>query len=169
MTRPAGIFMSQHETIRHPSPFGLVSFITPARPSLPVDAMPHVLIVDDDADVREVLATALEDAGVCHVETVSSAAEALALLGRMTIEAVIIDATMPRVSGLELARQTIGDGIPTLLISGDPKYLETVPELGCPFLAKPFRAARLQAEVEALLDEARRRAGGGMATGAAAD
>jgi DNA-binding NtrC family response regulator len=130
--------------------------------------MPRLLIVDDDPDVREVLAAAVEDAGVCHVETASSAAEALTLLERGVIEAAIIDATMPGVSGLELARQTMALGIPTLIISGDPKYLEDVPELGCPFLAKPFRSARLRAEVEALLDEARRRAGGGMTTGAPA-
>jgi DNA-binding NtrC family response regulator len=115
--------------------------------------VPHVLIVDDDPDVVEVLATGLETAGACHVEKASSAEEAIAALERQRPDAAIIDASMPKTSGLALARQFIDLGVPVLVISGEPKYLEQLTEAGCPFLPKPFRMDGLLAALGPLLQE----------------
>jgi two-component system OmpR family response regulator len=115
--------------------------------------VPHVLIVDDDSDVLEVLATGLEIAGACHVEKASSAEQAIAGLERQRPDAAIIDASLPKTDGLTLARQLIDRHIPVLVISGDPKYLQPLTEAGCPFLAKPFRMEGLLAALGPLLQE----------------
>jgi CheY-like chemotaxis protein len=91
-----------------------------------------VLIVDDDPDVRDVLDAGLETAGACHVDKALSAEEAIAALERQRPDAAVIDVTLPRIDGLTLARQLIDRGIPMLVISGDPKYLEPLIEAGCP-------------------------------------
>ena len=115
--------------------------------------MPHVLIVDDDPDVLYVLAIGLETAGACHVEKASSADEAVAALERQRPDAAIIDASLPKIDGLTLARQLIDRRIPVLLMSGDPKYLEPLTAAGCPFLAKPFRMEGLLAALGPLLQD----------------
>jgi DNA-binding response OmpR family regulator len=115
--------------------------------------VPHVLIVDDDPDVLDALAAGLEIAGACHVDKALSAEEAIAALERQRPDAAVIDVTLPRINGLTLARQLIDRGIPVLVISGDPKYLEPLTEAGCPFLAKPFRMDGLMAALGPLLQE----------------
>lgn len=86
------------------------------------------------------------------METASSAAEAMAAVERRRPDAAIIDVTVPRISGLALARQIIDLGVPALVISGVPTYLERLTEVGCPFLAKPFRVEGLMAVLKPLLE-----------------
>jgi len=114
-------------------------------------AVPHVLIVDDDADVLNVLATGLEIAGACHVEKASSAEQATDVLERRRPGAAIIDTSLPGTDGLTLARQFISRCIPVLIISNDPRYLGRLTEAGCPFLPKPFRVDDLSKALMPLL------------------
>jgi two-component system response regulator MprA len=111
------------------------------------------LIVDDDPDVLDALAAGLEVVGACHVDKALSAEEAIAALGRQRPDAAIIDVTLPKTNGLALARQLIDRGIPVLVISGDPKYVDPLTEAGCPFLAKPFRMDSLLPALDPLLQE----------------
>ena len=68
---------------------------------LPRSPGTRVLIVDDELAHRKVLAVMLEEVGLT-CQTAVSAAEALDLLQRQPIDAVIADLNMPGVSGLEL-------------------------------------------------------------------
>ena len=63
----------------------------------------RILVVDDDAPTRDVVAMVLEDSGLV-VDAVSSAAEAIGKLGAAVYDAVVTDYMMPEMSGLELVR-----------------------------------------------------------------
>jgi CheY-like chemotaxis protein len=60
-----------------------------------------VLVVDDDADAREVLPTVLEQFGV-EVAVAASAAEGMALLERHAIDVLVADIGMPEEDGYSL-------------------------------------------------------------------
>ncbi len=108
-----------------------------------------ILIVDDDDEVREILAETLEELGY-RVIGVSSAEEALLRLDMYAEpDLVITDVRMPGMSGLELAKRIRerGDCVKLLLMSG--YFLpQQIPER---FLKKPFHMHELQSAVRAEL------------------
>ena len=63
-----------------------------------------ILVVDDEPDVRNFLATCIEDAGY-NVETASDGAEALEKVQNVTPDLITLDMVMPRVSGISFMRQ----------------------------------------------------------------
>lgn len=69
---------------------------------LPDDA-PHVLVVDDDQKIRDLLARYLFDQGF-RVTTARDAATARAAMRGLAFDLVLLDVMMPGESGLELAR-----------------------------------------------------------------
>ncbi len=81
--------------------------------------MTHVLVADDDADVRELTAQLFAMRG-WTVKTVTSGAEALAALENEDYDVAVLDQTMPPGSGLEVAaqRRMVGDAIPIVLWTG---------------------------------------------------
>ncbi len=64
----------------------------------------RILVVDDEPDVRNFLATCIEDAGF-QVETASDGAQALEKLQADPPDLMTLDMVMPRVSGISLMRQ----------------------------------------------------------------
>ena len=64
----------------------------------------HVLVVDDESEVREMLATWLETAGYACTQA-SDAAEALTLVTGRSAEVALVDLTMPGQNGIWLARE----------------------------------------------------------------
>lgn len=112
-----------------------------------------IVMVDDDPEVRIVVAEFLEDFGY-HVLQASGAAEALRLLdGNPQARLLISDIRMPDMSGLELAdiaTQRYHD-LKVILISG---YF-VAKQVNRRFLRKPFRMNELRAAVRAELDGAR--------------
>ena len=104
-----------------------------------------VLAVDDDGLVLMNLEAMLEDLGHTAL-TASSAAEALRLLDSHSVDLVITDHAMPRMTGLQLAEEiaTRQAGLPIILATG---YAELPPGAGegLPRLAKPYSQAELAA------------------------
>jgi DNA-binding response OmpR family regulator len=119
--------------------------------------IPHVLVVDDDTTVSEVMRMALESDGSWRVTCAASADAALPILVHDRPDAAIIDAVMPRVPGLALARAVIEFGVPVLIVSGDPALQHDLAKAGCPFLFKPFRISELVVQTRKLMDDATRR------------
>ena len=107
-------------------------------------------MVDDDAEVRIVVAEFLEDFGY-HVLQADGGAAALRLLDDAPeVRLLISDIRMPDMSGLELAEiatQRHHD-LKVILISG---YF-VAQQVNRRFLRKPFRMKELQAAVRAELD-----------------
>ena len=116
--------------------------------------MRHLLVVDDDAAVADVMRLGLEADGTCRVTIAPGATEALEAIDRDRPHAAIIDAVLPQVPGLVLARTVIDLGVPVLIVSGDPALQKGLAEAGCPFLLKPFHLSQLAAETRMLLDTA---------------
>ncbi len=119
--------------------------------------MRHVLIVDDEPAICELVRTALEADGSCRVTSAGSAGDAMAVIENDRPDAAIVDAVLPQVSGLQLAGWAIDRGVPVLIVTGEPQTRDRLVDAGCPYLAKPFAIGKLLAEIQALLDEAAQR------------
>ena len=103
--------------------------------------MPRILIVDDEAAIRSLLATAFEKAGY-EVRTAPDGPEALTLCDAEPFDAVLSDVVMPRMNGHDLAR-LIAERHPQtrmVLMSGfDLGCQKCAYAPRCKFLPKPFR------------------------------
>jgi CheY-like chemotaxis protein len=112
-----------------------------------------VLVVDDDADMRDVLASVLQELGLTVLEA-GDGLEALAVVrANPALCLIISDLKMPRCDGLELARSLKALGSPSpppfVMISGysDPA-LGRAEELNIKaILRKPFRLEEIHALV----------------------
>ena len=109
--------------------------------------LPRVLVVDDDAPLRELVRTLLERAGF-GVHEAASAEEALAL--DFEPGAAVIDVRLPGVSGYELCRDLrirFGDALPIIFMSGTrTEGLDRVAGLligADDYLVKPFEPEEL--------------------------
>jgi signal transduction histidine kinase/CheY-like chemotaxis protein len=81
---------------------------------------PCVLLVDDDAIVRDVLTLSLQDAGYCVRGASSGAAALIRLDARERVDIIVTDLTMPSMDGLTLIRsaQERLPGLPAVLLTG---------------------------------------------------
>jgi DNA-binding response OmpR family regulator len=119
----------------------------------------RILVVDDDADVRDLVRELLERAGH-SVRTAAEGREALRLLYDVRPQLIVLDVSMPDLDGwatLERVRD-ITD-VPVLMLTARDGELEKVRGLKAgadDYVTKPFGRQELLARVEALL----RRAGG---------
>lgn len=113
---------------------------------------PHILIADDSADMRLYIEGCLRALGPVHVVKAADGRAALHLAHAVHPALVIAERTLPGLSSRMLCQTLHADartrGIPVLIISSETQHRDTV---GDGFLAKPFNAARLHAEVERLL------------------
>ncbi len=109
----------------------------------------HVLVVDDDADVRGLLAAVLEgDAGATVTEA-ASGTEGMALLGREEFDVAVVDVQMPDHSGLDVLRWARAAEIDTELIvltaNADVETAVQAMRLGAyDFIPKPCKNAELR-------------------------
>ena len=112
------------------------------------DAM-RVLIVDDDADIRGLLAAVLEsDTGASVIEA-GSGAEGMALLAHEELDVAVVDVQLPDHSGLEILRWARAAEIDTELIvltgHADVETAVQAMRLGAyDFIAKPCKNAELR-------------------------
>jgi CheY-like chemotaxis protein len=112
-----------------------------------------VLVVDDEAEAREVIAEHLTLHGFTVIEA-TSGPEALMALARARPEAVILDLDMPRLGGLEAVRRirALDPAVTVLLITEDVEdevYWRAI-ELGAHgVLAKPLVPAEVREALEA--------------------
>jgi DNA-binding response OmpR family regulator len=87
----------------------------------------RVMLVDDDAAMRQVLARFLASAGFRAVEEVSDGQEALARLETAHVDLIITDCNMPRMDGIAFvsALRARGDLTPVIMLSGqdDPQMV----------------------------------------------
>jgi DNA-binding NtrC family response regulator len=117
--------------------------------------VPRILVVEDDVDVQAILIEFLEAVGY-HVLSAASAEEARQLLEGEVVDLALIDCVMSREQGDSLAEHASRLGIPSILTSGDPRYLEASYEQSLPFLAKPFRLSALEELISHMLGTSER-------------
>lgn len=114
----------------------------------------RVLVVDDEADVRSVVARALRADGHA-LFTAADLDAARTHLGESATDLVVLDLRLPDGFGLELCRSLRAEGstIPILLLTAHTQVALRVEGLDAgadDFLAKPFAVAELRARVRAL-------------------
>jgi CheY-like chemotaxis protein len=112
-----------------------------------------ILVVEDNASIRELLQVHLRNAGyeVSAVADAVIAAQSL-LENARTIDLMIVDGQLPYMSGIEFVSTLIADTtlpyIPIILITGHEHLAARAEILGVPCLVKPFSADTLVALVE---------------------
>jgi two-component system, OmpR family, phosphate regulon response regulator OmpR len=119
---------------------------------------PHLLVVDDDARLRELLRRYLTDSGF-RVTGAGDAAEARARLASFAFDLIVLDVMMPGESGLELTRSLRSDAlpaprVPVLLLTAmaEPEDRINGLEQGADdFLAKPFEPRELVLRIRNIL------------------
>jgi two-component system nitrogen regulation response regulator NtrX len=127
---------------------------------------PHILVVDDEADIRGLLKEILSEEGY-EVDVAANAVQARASRARQSPDLVLLDIWMPDVDGISLLREwsaSTTDGCPVVMMSGHGT-VETAVEatrLGAfDFVEKPLSLAKLLRTVERALDAGKRRRGSG--------
>lgn len=119
--------------------------------------MGRILIVEDEEDVRELIALHLRREGH-QVSTFGEGAEAILALARDPFDLAIVDWMLPDLSGLEICRVVAGR-CPVLMVTArvHPQDIVQGLEAGADdYVTKPFELGVLMARVRALLRRARR-------------
>ncbi|MDO8213782.1 response regulator transcription factor [Conexibacter sp. CPCC 206217] len=122
-------------------------------------SLPTVLVVDDDAPVRRMLARTLSAEGF-DVRSAADGGAALAAVEQSVPDVVVLDVAMPGMDGLAVARRLRGKGLatPILLLTARDAVSDRVAGLDAgadDYLVKPFATEELSARLRALLRRGR--------------
>jgi DNA-binding response OmpR family regulator len=122
--------------------------------------MPCVLVVDDDADIRELIARMLRQARY-EVRTATDGETALASMLLVVPDLVILDIAMPRRTGLEVLqvlrarRETAGTPVIVVTARASAQDVEQGFRVGADdYVIKPFRVPELMSRVLATVGPA---------------
>ncbi len=120
----------------------------------PDDNATHVLLVDDDNRIRELLSRILVDNGY-RVTAAANAAEARKFLSGLAFDLLILDVMMPGETGLELATWLREHtSVPILMLTARSDAADRIAglEVGADdYLAKPFEPRELMLRISAIL------------------
>jgi DNA-binding response OmpR family regulator len=119
---------------------------------------PQILVAEDQADIRDLIALNLRQAGY-DVTTVTDGRAALASQAERPSDLLVLDLMMPGLDGLEVCKalRAKASATPILMLTAKSTELDRVLglELGADdYLTKPFSMAELLARVKALLRRA---------------
>jgi two-component system OmpR family response regulator len=134
-----------------------------------MEANPHILVVDDDREIRDLLARFFTKHNL-RVTTARDGQEMMRLLGERRIDLVVLDLMLPGEDGLALTRRlrTSGSAVPIVMLTAMGEDTDRIVglEMGADdYVPKPFNPRELLARVRAVL---RRAQSGGHGEGAAA-
>jgi two-component system OmpR family response regulator len=118
----------------------------------------HILVVDDDPHIRELLAFALGKAGM-QVAEASDGEEALGAIGKRLPDLMVLDINMPRLNGLDLCRRLRAQSgpaaaLPILFLSSRDDEIDRIVGIeigGDDYVVKPFSPREVVARVGAIL------------------
>jgi DNA-binding response OmpR family regulator len=118
----------------------------------------HVLVIDDDPSVRQLIADYLGDNDM-QVTALPGGRGVTDVMARHTIDLLILDLKLPGEDGMQIARQLRGDSdVPIIILTGRKEEADRVMglELGADdYLTKPFSPRELLARIRALLRRSR--------------
>jgi two-component system response regulator HydG len=127
-----------------------------------VDEAVTVLLVDDDAEIRDVVALGLGRQGV-RVVPCASAVDAFARIGSAPLDCVVTDLTMPGMHGFELIERIVANEpeLPVIVLTGSGNLATAVSAMRAgayDFLTKPLDLAALSISVRRASERRRLRA-----------
>jgi DNA-binding response OmpR family regulator len=111
---------------------------------------PLILVVEDNEDIRVLLASFLEDCGF-RVASASGHRDAADITRTMRPSSVIADVNLRGGNGDDLAQLALALDIPILLISGEPHSIENHQGVSGAFMQKPFRLADLRTKIDEMI------------------
>jgi two-component system OmpR family response regulator len=118
----------------------------------------HILIVDDDSHIREVISFALEKAGM-RTRAASNGTEALRSFSEVGADLIVLDINMPEMDGLAVCREVRKTSdVPILFLSSRDDEIDRILGLeigGDDYVTKPFSPRELAARVNVILRRAR--------------
>jgi two-component system OmpR family response regulator len=131
----------------------------PTMPLVEVTPAPvHILAVDDDPSVRQLIADYLADNDI-QVTAVGSGKAIADVMARDTIDLLILDLKLPGEDGMQIARNLRAESdVPIIMLTGRKDEADRVMglELGADdYLTKPFSPRELLARIRALLRRSR--------------
>src|SRR4051794_17744764 len=103
-------------------------------------AAKHILVVDDNASVLEVLIFMLQDRGYRVSSAYDGKSMRAFLRGGDPVDLVVLDALMPGEASNDLALHAKELRLPVVMISGSPVSIEFALENGLQLLEKPFES-----------------------------
>ncbi|MBF0325609.1 response regulator [Magnetospirillum moscoviense] len=120
-----------------------------------MDKVPHILVVDDDRDIRELLARFLVKHGL-KVTLAKDGAEMRRRLDGQAVDLVVLDVMMPGEDGLSLTRSLrgLGSTLPIIMLTAMGEETDRIVglEVGADdYLPKPFNPRELLARIKAVL------------------
>ena len=122
------------------------------------DDAPHLLLVDDDRRIRDLLSRYLLGEGY-RVTTAETAAQARSKLDSLSFDLLILDVMMPGESGFDLARAIrTSSGVPILMLTArsEPDNRIRGLEIGADdYVPKPFEPRELSLRIASILKRAR--------------
>ena len=119
-----------------------------------MESIPHIAIVDDHRDIRDLVGKYLSQHGY-RVSVAESAAALRRLLERSALDLVVLDIMMPGEDGLSLCRYLRGTtNLPVILLTAMAEETDRIIglEIGADdYLTKPFNPRELLARIKAVL------------------
>src|SRR5690625_3028737 len=120
----------------------------------------HLLVVDDETNIRDLLAAALRFAGF-EVTTAKNGNEALDAARQVRPDLIVLDVMMPDMDGFTVTRRlrARGDDIPVLFLTAraDPKdAVSGLTAGGDGYVTKPFSREEVVARIRAILGRSAR-------------
>ncbi|WP_104665337.1 response regulator [Ensifer adhaerens] len=125
-----------------------------------MDHIDHVLIVDDDREIRELVSSYLKKNGL-RTTAVADGRQMRSFLEGDTVDLIVLDVMMPGDDGLVLSRELRAGrhkAIPIIMLTARSDEMDRILglEMGADdYLSKPFSARELLARIKAVLRRAR--------------
>jgi two-component system, OmpR family, phosphate regulon response regulator OmpR len=127
------------------------------RPLPPADDAPHLMVVDDDRRIRQLLSRYLQNEGY-RVTVAESAKDARSKLAGLNFDLIILDVMMPGETGFDLAKGVRKDStVPILMLTARDETENRITglELGADdYMAKPFEPRELSLRISNILKRA---------------
>lgn len=120
----------------------------------------RILVVDDDPDIRAVIAAMLVTVGLI-VTAKESAEEALVAVEQEPFDLLVLDWNLPKMTGLDLCRMIRRDKhklLPVLFLTANASSQDMIDAFACgadDYMVKPFHAPELSARIFSLLRRTR--------------
>ncbi|WP_025721160.1 response regulator transcription factor [Paenibacillus sp. 1-18] len=115
---------------------------------------PHILLIEDDLSIAEMLHKALTKEGY-KLTTAYDGEEGLAAFERHTYDLVLVDLMMPKVDGMEVIRRIrTSSAVPILIMSAKDSDVDKALGLGFgadDYVAKPFSMLEMTARIQSAI------------------
>ena len=113
----------------------------------------HILLVEDDPQVADVLEEALTD--IYRTSRATTEREACTCLNSSRIDLVVLDRGLPDGRGENVIALADRIGVPIIAMSGYPDEIRNLEESGRSHLIKPFGVTAFLAKIESVLNSGR--------------